>query len=126
MTYSLEQGLDKTGLPLIAVNILNQNICFMLDTGAKYNFIDERLHAVFEDTEEIEIFYEEEKTKVNTPFTFEGQKYNEVFYPSEIVQSVCETIHRETGMKLHGALGSNFLLKHEWVIDFKNRQLCNQ
>ena len=40
MTFPLNYGLSKTGLPLIVVKLFERNICLMFDTGSNRNIID--------------------------------------------------------------------------------------
>ena len=51
MTYKtnipINYGLLHSGLPLIVVEIKNQNLCFLLDTGSNKNLIDKRVSEFF-------------------------------------------------------------------------------
>jgi len=52
INYPISYGLKKTGLSLIVVEINQQNLCFLLDTGSNKNLLDQRVYEYFK--EEIE------------------------------------------------------------------------
>ena len=126
MTFPLNHGLHKAGLPLIVVNIFDHDICLMLDTGSNQNIIDDRIYEHFRDrlsTSESsgEILSLTGVTTrgiiLNLPFTFENQEYIEPFVCSNTSESF-EKIENESGIRIYGILGNHFFLKHGWILDF--------
>ena len=126
MTFPLNYGLSKTGLPLIVAKIFEQNICLMLDTGSNRNIIDQRIYDHFKDklkqpetTSEVYTLNGAATGKtIDIPFNFEEQYYLEPFICSEAAETF-DKINEESGIQIHGLLGNHFFLKHGWVLDFE-------
>lgn len=126
-SFALNYGLLKTGLPLVIVKVFNLELCFLLDTGSNRNIIDERVYNHFKDKLNIVGENEEVSTlqslskgfELEIPFLFEGSDYNETFICTGRIDGF-DLIEEESGIQIHGILGSNFLLKYGWVIDFDN------
>jgi len=125
MTFPLNYGLSKAGLPLIVAKIFEHDICLMLDTGSNRNIIDQRIYDHFKDR----LKQPETPSSVYTlngaasgktieiPFSFEEQDYLEPFICSETAETF-DKINDESGIQIHGLLGNHFFLKHGWVLDF--------
>jgi hypothetical protein len=133
MTFPLNYGLSKTGLPLIVVKIFDHDICFMLDTGSNRNIIDHRIYDHFKDrlppsetsSEVLTLNGAAAGIIVDVPFTFEDQEYHEPFLCTEITDAF-DKIHAESGIQIHGILGNHFFLKHGWVLDFEKIEVYKQ
>jgi len=135
MTFPLNLGLHKAGLPLIVVNMFDNNVCLLLDTGSNQNIIDERVYEHFNGKHP-----EKEPSKqsltshgvitggttINIPFTFENQDYIEPFESLTIFEEAFEKIYEESGIQVHGILGNHFFLKHGWVLDFEQIKVYKQ
>jgi len=135
MISKLEFGLHQSGLPLIAVNLFNYGANLLIDTGSNMNLIDQQVYEYFKDalpepTEEvqnIETFYGiVEGNRIDVPFSFENQEYEESFVLSALIAGISQRVYDDSGMEIHGILGNNFLMKHEWVLDFKNKEIYKQ
>lgn len=87
MEYHLSFGLHKAKLPIIPIEIKEQYLCFILDTGSTCNLIDSTVVEYFKDIVEPVGDYcisgiEGTKHKVDMitlPFNFEGQVYKPRF-----------------------------------------------
>jgi len=133
MTFPLNYGLSKTGLPLIVVKIFDHDICLMLDTGSNRNIIDHRIYDHFKDR----LKYSETPSKVFTlngattgtiidvSFCFEEYDYHEPFICTENTDAF-DKIHEEAGIQIHGILGNHFFLKHGWLLDSEKIELYKQ
>ena len=55
---------------------------------------------------------------ITLPFTFEGQVYKPKFCVKPLLNTFIG-IEDESGIQIHGLLGTDFLLENQWVIDFK-------
>jgi len=125
MTFPLNYGLSKAGLPLIVVKLFEQNICLMLDTGSNRNIIDRRVCDHFKDklkqpdtpSEVYTLNGVSSGATIEIPFSFEEQDYYEPFICSEATETF-DKINEESGIHIHGLLGNHFFLKHGWVLDF--------
>ena len=131
MTFPLNYGISKTGLPLIVVKLFEHNICLMLDTGSNRNIIDNRIYNHFKDQLKQPATSSEFYTlngatagiAINIPFSFEENNYNKPFLCAEISDTF-DKINEESGIQIHGLLGNNFFLKHGWVLDFEKITVC--
>lgn len=126
MEYHLSLGLHKAKLPIIPIEIEGQYLCFILDTGSTCSLIDSNVVEYFKDiVEPVGDYYisgiERTKHKVDMitlPFNFEGQIYKPKFCVSPLLDAF-KGIENESGIQVHGLLGTDFLLENKWIIDFK-------
>ena len=133
MTFPLNYGLSKTGLPLIVAKIFGNDICLMLDTGSNRNIIDHRIYDHFKDRLKQSETSDEVCTLngtatgmiVDVPFCFEDHNYHEPFLCTEAYETF-DKINEESGIQIHGILGNHFFLKHGWILDFDKVTVYNQ
>ena len=128
MNFPLNHGLHKAGLPLIVVKLFGNDICLMLDTGSNQNIIDESIYEHFKDkltTSEssgeiigLNGVSTKKGVKVNLPFTFENQEYEEPFVCSNTTEAF-DAIEKESGIRIYGIIGNHFFLEHGWILDFE-------
>ena len=124
--YSISYGLEHTRLPLILVEVKDKHLSFILDTGSTCSLIDCNVAEYFKDiVDPVGDYYvsgiEGTKHKVDMitlPFTFEGQVYKPIFCVKPLLDTF-KDIENESGIQVHGLLGTDFLLENQWVIDFK-------
>jgi hypothetical protein len=130
MTFPLNYGLSKTGLPLIVIKLFGNDICLMLDTGSNRNIIDHRVYDHFKDRLEQSNTSSEVYTlngaaagiTVDVPFSFEEQDYLEPFLCTKAGETF-DKINETDGIQIHGILGNHFFLKHGWVLDFERIEI---
>jgi hypothetical protein len=141
MTFPLNYGLSKTGLPLIVVKSFTEEMygivqldwCLMLDTGSNRNIIDQRMYDYLKGRLNLTETSSEVFTlngtvtglTIEVPFTFEDKDYHEPFLCTENTD-VFDKIHDESGIQIHGILGNNFFLKHGWILDFEKIEVYKQ
>jgi len=133
MTFPLNHGLHKAGLPLIVVKLFDHDICLMLDTGSNRNIIDHRIYDQFKDrlkqsetsSEVYTLNGAAKGTTIDVPFNFEAIDYQEPFLCTEMTDAF-DKINEEAGIQIHGILGNNFFLKHGWVLDFEKLAVYKQ
>lgn len=130
MEYHLSFGIHKAKLPIIPIEIKGQYLSFILDTGSTCSLIDSTVVEYFKDIVEPIGDYcisgiEGTKHKVDMitlPFTFEGQFYKPKFCVKPLLDTF-KGIEDESGIQVHGLLGTDFLLENQWIIDFKELKL---
>lgn len=130
MHYSLYYGLNSTRLPIILVDVKGENLCFILDTGSTCSLIDSTVVEYFKDiVEPVGDYFisgiEGTKHKVDMiilPFNFEGQIYKPKFCVKPLLETF-KGIEDESGIQVHGLLGTDFLLENQWIISFNNLTL---
>jgi len=125
-TFPLSYGLKKTGLPLIVVEINQQNLCFLLDTGSNKNLIDQRVYEFFK--EQIETIgsstilglegKKQDSTIIKLSFNFENHSYSTNFNIFDSTNAF-GTIEKESDIQIHGILGNEFFIENEWILDFE-------
>lgn len=128
--YSISYGLEHTRLPLIPVEVKDKYLSFILDTGSTCSLIDSNVVEYFKDiVEPVGDYYingiEGTKHKVEMitlPFTFEGQTYKPKFCVKPLLNAF-KGIEDESGIQVHGLLGTDFLLENQWIIDFKELKI---
>lgn len=125
MYYSLYYGLNSTRLPIILVGVKGERLCFILDTGSTCSLIDSDVVEYFRDMVEPIGDYcisglEGTKHKVDMitlPFNFEGQVYKPKFCVKPLLNAF-KGIKEDSGIQVHGLLGTDFLLENKWIINF--------
>jgi hypothetical protein len=126
LKFPLSYGLKKIGLPLIVVEINQQNLCFLLDTGSNRNLIDQRVYEFFK--EQVETVGSSsilglEGNRQDTPviklsFNFENHSYSTNFNVFDSTNAF-GAIEKESDIQIHGIIGNEFFIENEWVIDFE-------
>ena len=137
INYPLNFGLSNLGLPLIAVEMNDKNICFLLDSGATLNLLDKRVHDYFSKyklndamaTTKISNFgidgIETEAPRVEQIFKFENGLFKTKFTIFD-TSSAFNKVEEESGIQIHGILGNEFLLENEWILDFQKLSVYSQ
>ena len=126
MDYSIIYGLNKTRLPVIPVEVEGKHLCFIIDTGSTCSLIDSDVAAYFTDIATPVGDYnvsgiDGTKQKVDIvilPFNFEGKAYRPKFCVKPLLLDAFKGIEAESGIQIHGLLGTDFLLENKWTIDF--------
>ena len=126
MNNSILFGIKQTKLPIIIVEIEDKHLCFILDTGSTCCLIDSNVVEYFKDIVEPIGDYcisGIDGTKHNVdvvilPFNFEGYTYKPKFCVQQLSDAFKE-IEEDSGIQVHGLLGTDFLLENKWIIDFK-------
>lgn len=131
MEFPLTFGLEKTGLPLIITSRKLKNLCFLIDTGSTHNVLFTYVYEHFKDEFRlldgkqnimgIEGHYEETPT-IEATFNFEGTDYTSTFSVFDATDAIAQ-VQEETGVQIHGILGTQFLMANNWIIDFNKLKL---
>lgn len=125
MPISIANSIDCVGLPII-VTSSKPHLTFLVDTGANFNsifsFVYEGLPDFFTllDTENTMYGIEGHMVdtfQVKTTVEFENTKTETVFSVLE-ADNVVQRLQEENGFQLHGILGSDFLKRNKWIIDY--------
>ena len=124
--HSLYHGLNQTKLPIIVIEIEDKHLCFILDTGSTCCLIDSNVVEYFKNIVEPIGDYcisgiDGTKHKVDVvilPFNFEGYTYKPKFCVQQRSDAFKE-IAEDSGIQVHGLLGTDFLIEHKWSIDLK-------
>lgn len=132
--YDFNNDFENTQLPLFKLNINNESLYFLVDTGATINMIDENV------LKEIKPNYKEEtlldndiisitgvKSKNESiVLTFFNDEYKQQFKENFVLIENCEAFEimsKDSGKKVCGILGTDFIEKYKFIINFKNKRI---
>lgn len=123
--YSIKEWLYKCRLPIIPVKIEDKYLCFIIDTGSTCSLIDSNVVEYFKDiVTPVDDYYisgiDGIKQKVDVvilPFSFEERLYKLKFCVKPLFEAF-KDIEVESGIQVHGLLGTDFLLENKWIVDF--------
>lgn len=124
--HPISYGLNKIGLPLIVVDVgEDESLCFLLDTGSTQNMLEYKVIQYF--AKDIELVGETTimgmegiaKKSLTLMFNFKIQdkEYNTEFCMFEEKESFL-SMQENLGSPVHGILGSNFFIENKWIIDY--------
>ena len=130
---SLNYGLDKVKLPIIPIEIKGKYLCFIIDTGSTCSLIDSNVIEYFKDIATPVGDYNisgidgiKHKVDVVTlPFTFESRSYSPKFCVKPLLEAF-KDIETESGIQVHGLLGTDFLMENRWIIDLDRLQIIQR
>lgn len=103
-----------------------------MDTGSTCSLIDSTVVEYFKDIVEPVGDYcisgiEGTKHKVDMiilPCNFEGQIYKPKFCVRPLLDAF-KGIEDESGIQVHGLIGTDFLLENQWIVDFRTLTLIH-
>lgn len=121
-----KQGLDLTGLPIVTFYQGDKRLNFLLDTGSNNNIIHKEILKDIKYTplNKCSDLYGVEGNKQTAKFCNITISYKDSNYEYEYL--ICDmsnafgNIKSETGVTLHGIIGSGFFHKFQYILDFKD------
>ena len=123
---SFREAMDLVELPIVTFYNENTKLNFLLDTGSDLSYINKSILPSLE--------YEEVNESRNIisvggnsqslgccdmTVTYRNQKFIDRFYISDL-DDAFGTIKVETGVQIHGILGSKFFAKYKYILDFES------
>ena len=122
---SFRESMDLTDLPVITFTCADRKLNFLLDTGSTLSCINKSVISALP----------HEKSRTTTPMvgiegnridveccyltvSYRNQKFNEEFSAADLDKAF-NAVKQETGVQIHGILGSRFFEKYQYVLDFK-------
>lgn len=124
-TISFKESFDLTDMPIISFRNNGKTLNFLLDTGSTISHID---RSVINDLEFIKLKRKAVVTglegittqnrSIKMDIEYKGKPYGEVFSVSDL-SGPFDQIKKESGVNLHGILGTSFFNTYKYVIDFK-------
>ncbi len=128
---SFKEALDLTELPVVTFISKGRKLNFLLDTGANNSILNssvaESMKLQIEEFEGIETNTAggniNLNSVVNLDIKYDDKRiYNEYFLLSNMDEAF-NSVKAETGVMIHGILGSNFFTKNKYIIDFDSLAL---
>ena len=121
---SFKESMDLTELPVVTFYNNNQKLNFLLDTGSNDSHIN---MSVLPNLEHEILQYQKNLIGVegnpieclfcNMAITYKDQKFEGDFSVTEL-DDAFNAIKQESGVQIHGILGSKFFQKYRYVLDF--------
>lgn len=123
---SFREAMDLAELPVITFYNGDRKINFLLDTGSNISYLNERIVSslVTESTGEESNIIGIEGNKVNCKICKmiirrKNQEFEEEFSIADLDKAF-SIVKKESGVQIHGILGSRFFEKYKYVLDFKD------
>lgn len=127
---SLYESISLTELPIVTFSHCGVALNFLLDTGSNWNYISKNTYELIE--EDIDQIKESNSTVISPSKGTKSEikvhtviKYKDSLFPVEM--HVCpdlnysfKEVKDNTGVTVHGILGTKFLNKYGYILDFKN------
>lgn len=121
---SFKAGLDLTELPIVTLSQGDKKFNFLLDTGSNNSIIDKSAlpHIEHTLTDMTSNVFGVEGKPVETNICIITLSFNSLEYTFEYVindmSDAFKIIKKDTGVTLHGIIGSKFFNKFKYVLDF--------
>lgn len=122
---SFKEAMDLVELPVVTFYNGNRKLNFLLDTGSNVSYINSSIISLLDhektgkkmDTIGIE------GNKVSNQFckmsvTYKNQVFEEEFSIADLDEAF-SVVKQESGVQIHGILGSKFFERYKYVLDFK-------
>lgn len=125
-SMSFMEGLDLTGFPIVTMVNNGNKFNFVLDTGSVHSLINEKIidSLECEDTSYvvtisgIDNTTREDERTVMMKLVYKDKVTEGMFVVTDL-SGVFDTVKKETGVQLHGLLGSDFFKENRYIIDYK-------
>lgn len=123
---SFREAMDLAELPVITFYNGDRKINFLLDTGSNTSYLNKSIVSslVVESTGEESNIIGIEGNKVNCKICKmiirrKNQEFEEEFSIADLDKAF-RIVKEESGVQIHGILGSRFFEKYKYVLDFKD------
>lgn len=122
---SFKEAMDLVELPVVTFYNGDTKLNFLLDTGSNVSYINSSIIPllVHEKTDKEMDTIGIEGNKVSNQFckmsvTYKNQVFEEEFSIADLDEAF-GVVKQESGVQIHGILGSKFFERYKYVIDFK-------
>ena len=124
-SMSFQQAMDLLGLPVITLYQGGKKFNFILDTGSTHNIINKSVlpemnYYICEDVKSNLSGIECNKKQVDMcaiNLTYKDKEYPSTYLIGDLDDTFAD-MKKESGVNLHGLLGSSFFNQYRYVIDF--------
>lgn len=123
---SFKESMDLTELPVATFNCNRKKLNFLLDTGSNLSYINSSILSLLDheiiDRESSVIGFEGNEVSTGSckiAVAYKKKKFEEEFNIADL-DAAFKVVKQESGVQLHGILGSRFFEKYKYIIDFKN------
>lgn len=123
---SFREAMDLVELPIITFYNNDKKLNFLLDTGSDLSYINKSILPSLEYKkidESRNIISVGGNTQslgcCDMTVTYKNKKFIDRFYISDLDEAF-GVIKAETGVQIHGILGSKFFTKYKYILDFES------
>lgn len=121
---SFKESMDLTELPVVTFYNRDKKLNFLLDTGANMCVINSKIldSLCYESSEVKGTVHGMEGNTINVDyismeFTYKSKSYKSIFQVIDM-QEAFDKVKQESGVTIHGILGSKFFEEYKYVLDF--------
>lgn len=125
LKMSFKEALDLVELPVVTFVNKNTKLNFLLDTGSSQSLINESMLPFLETKESVDSMYvmgtDGNRIMANLctmKVSYKTQEFEHNFAIKNL-DDAFGVVKQESGVQIHGILGSDFLQKYKYVLDFK-------
>lgn len=124
-TISFREAMDLVELPVITFYNNNRKLNFLLDTGSNISYINESLVSSlsYSKSDKTMSTMGIEANKVDAFFCIMDVTYKDKVFREEFairdLSAAFDTVKAESGVQIHGILGSLFFQKYKYILDFE-------
>lgn len=122
---SFKEAMDLVELPVVTFYNGDKKLNFLLDTGSNVSYINSSIIPllVHEKTDKEMNTIGIEGNKVSNQFckmsvTYKNRVFEEEFSIADLDEAF-SVVKQESGVQIHGILGSKFFERYKYVLDFK-------
>lgn len=122
---SFKEAMDLVELPVVTFYNGDKKLNFLLDTGSNVSYINSSIIPLLdhEKTDKEMNTIGIEGNKVSNQFckmsvTYKNQVFEEEFSIADLDKAF-SVVKQESGIQIHGILGSKFFERYKYVLDFK-------
>jgi len=125
---SIRESMYLVNLPVVTFENNGNKYNFIIDTGANDSIINEFCEDIVVTPNDVKntvqgIIGDNKKCHtVIIEFSYKNTKFETIFNVVNL-KELFDTIKKDYGVTIHGILGTNFLDKYNYVIDFKDYKL---
>lgn len=123
---SFREAMDLVELPIVTFYNKDTKLNFLLDTGSDLSYINKSIlpslkyKEVNESRNIISVGGNSQTLGCcDMTVTYRNQKFIDRFYISDLDEAF-GAIKAETGVQIHGILGSKFFAKYKYILDFES------
>lgn len=128
---SFKEALDLTELPVVTFISNNKKLNFLIDTGANNSILNEsvanKMKLKCRDIEDMETNTAGGNICLNKvvdlSIKFDDSRIYEETFLINNMDIAFDAVKAETGVTIHGILGSNFFAKYKYIIDYESLAL---
>lgn len=122
---SFKEAMDLVELPVVTFYNGDKKLNFLLDTGSNVSYINSSVVPAL-DYQEVDKEMDVigiEGNKVSSKFckmtvAYKSQKFEEEFSITDLDEAFA-VVKQESGVQIHGILGSKFFERYKYILDFK-------